>query len=237
MERLKKIVANLNLPFFQKLEEESKSCDTIRNKIREFLALKSVTQAHFLKMLGNVSYHSFKHFMALQGPDSGKQSHAYERCLVFFAGYEEGLKVAKKQFNENENENRKRSLSEITNETEQTVEHSGVFDTIEPPEKAQKTQHQSSSSSSFIPGEDSSSKRLSNDELTSITAINLEDQHVYDDCDEIRFKIHSFILEQYLTLTRFAKIINISHQPVAKFMALSGWNKGNSRIIMVTYPL
>ncbi|OWZ01170.1 hypothetical protein PHMEG_00027503 [Phytophthora megakarya] len=60
-------------------------CDEIRKKVSEFLGEKIVTQAAFLKTLGNVSTNSLRSFLSMKrGAGSGAANVVYRTAYVFF---------------------------------------------------------------------------------------------------------------------------------------------------------
>ncbi|KAF4134365.1 putative calcineurin is a calcium-dependent protein [Phytophthora infestans] len=60
-------------------------CDEIRKKISEFQGEKIVTQAAFLKAMGNVSANSLRSFMSMKrGAGSGAANVVYRKGYVFF---------------------------------------------------------------------------------------------------------------------------------------------------------
>jgi hypothetical protein len=56
----------------------------------------------------------------------------------------------------------------------------------------------------------------------------LEDERVFDDCDEIRNKIAAFIQRDGVSTAKFAQAIGITPPPINRFLSKKGWNEGGS---------
>jgi len=163
------------------------SCDNIRKKINMFLATKEMTQAEFLKQIGDVNSNSFRRFMELKGPHSGCNNGTYLGALEFFQNREaeqKAIKAAAKV-------NRKRKRNE--------------------PDENTPSPHP-----------------LANDEIVSqILDVELEDENVYDNCDEVRRKLSVLIQSPGMTQTRVCnKLIECNSNALNKFLSKKGWNQG-----------
>lgn len=64
--------------------------------------------------------------------------------------------------------------------------------------------------------------------IAAIQAVALEDDKVYDDCDEIRGKISRFVQTSGVSLSKFATVVDANPQTVNKFLAKKGYNLGAS---------
>lgn len=73
------------------------SCDTMRKKIKLFLATKEMTQTAFLSAIGGVNSNSFGRFMKLKGSLSGSDNGTYWGARKFFDRREKKRKTDMKE--------------------------------------------------------------------------------------------------------------------------------------------
>lgn len=172
------------------------SCDTIRKKIKLFLATKEMTQTAFLTKIGGVNSNSFGRFMKLKGSYSGRDNGTYWGARQFFAlrGKEnKGAKVQKK-LSQGEKTTAKKRPSSMDLSDEPS--HS----------KTPKT-----------------SSVASVDPLTTVVELP-NDLPVFDDCDEVRKKIAQCIHKEGLSQAGFAKAIGLTTGMILTFLVYFDFN-------------
>jgi hypothetical protein len=220
----------------------------VRAKINTFLATKEMTQTKFLETIGANS-NSFRRFMSYTGRDRGRDNSTYEGALVFFAEREKKEKLKKEEEKALEKQQAKAlkkiggssgSVAIATPNKKRSVEEMTLSTVTPNPVDGSITLTVSSSSGSSEPKakRSTSTKSAAVDELLqTIANVPLDDMRVFDDCDDVRAKIATYVHgTKTVSMAKFAEAVDATPRAVTMFMAKKGWNEGaGSKIYVNSY--
>lgn len=166
------------------------SCDTMRKRIKEFLATKQMTQTAFLKEIG-CNANSLQRFYRLKGAHNGYQNGIYWGAQSFF---EEQAKARKSA-----------SAAAAAAGKKRGAGAAGL-------DEARKKKKSGADVEEF---------------LAKIQAVELEDERVFDDCDEVRKKSLEFIAANGITKAAWLRAIgNVNSNTWGPFVGRQGPRQG-----------
>jgi hypothetical protein len=200
-----------------------------------------MTQTKFLETIGANS-NSFRRFMSYKGRDRGLDNSTYEGALVFFAEREKKEKLKKEEQKEAEKQQAKvlkkaggGSVAMVTPNKKRSVEEMASTVTPNPVD---------GSITLTVPSSEPKAKRSASaksaaaDEiLHNIANVPLHDMRVFDDCDDVRAKIATYVHgTKTVSMAKFAEAVDATPRAVTMFMAKKGWNEGaGSKIYVNSY--
>lgn len=199
------------------------SCDVMRRKINMFLATKEMSQAEFLRQIGNVNSNSFGRFMKLKGPDSGFQNGTYWGAQKFFEKHEKDKKASKSiaSVTGKKRNHAEMNQSPLSKPYDQMTANElipvALFDPKITPNATIK-----------LPREQTRNVQEALEKFATQGAGSLEydDQKVFDDCDEVRRKMAVITQSGLLSMSGLAGLIGNTPLVLNRFLEKKGHNEG-----------
>jgi hypothetical protein len=193
------------------------TCDTMRKRIKTFLATKEMTQTAFLRDIG-CNANSLGRFLKLKGAHNGYQNGIYWGAQRFFKTREKQAKKAKataKSAPRKPAVKRKASSDDDDDDDDDSSDDAG-----ERKKRAKKAP---------------AGKRADVAQLfASIADVSIDDDGpVFDDCDAVRKKALELIASTGASAAAFARAIGVSAAVWNKFVVKSGATAGAGSI---AYP-
>ncbi|OQS03634.1 hypothetical protein THRCLA_04048 [Thraustotheca clavata] len=192
------------------------SCNSIRMKVKKFLAMKTMTQTALLKQIG-VNSNSFGRFMKLKGPYGGCDNSSYSGLLHFFYQLEKKEKKEKEEAKMAKKAAPKRKVKDTGSDSD---------DQPIAPKKAKSQSKENQSNENQPP------VKKGPERLAEIEAIQLPpDLLVYDDCDVVRDHIIVYLARKECTQVALAENFQCSVASIRKFLAMKGVREGSGSIV------
>lgn len=173
-------------------------CNAIRRKIQRFLARKTMTQTAMLKQM-EVNSNSFRRFMSYKGKYQGSDNCCYSSALLFFDHLEKQERAAKQQ--------EKDTAKAATKTAGKTAGKAAATPKLSRAEQAAKAQEL----------------------FDKVNAVTLDEPvYVFDDCDEVRKKIHELIESKAVTQSALLKELDVNSNSMRRFLTTKGKREGCS---------